>query len=204
MIGAVSHKEALGLLSIALFIVGYSRYFWHIFKGQTKPHAFSWLVWGIITAIAFFAQNSDNAGPGAWTTGFGAVVYFVIAGLALFRGERDIKRSDWLAFTGALAAIPLWYLTGDPLSAVVLIAIIETLAFFPTIRKSYAKPHEETLFMYTMEILRFVPAIFALEHYSAVTLINPLYTIVLNGAFIVMALWRRAALARETRAAAGE
>ena len=190
----MGHKETLGLLSIAFFIAGYSRYFWHIFKGQTKPHVFSWLVWGISTAIVFFAQTSDNAGPGAWATGFSALVFFGLAGLAVFRGERDIKQSDWWAFLGALAAIPLWYFTGDPLGAVVLIVVIETLAFYPTMRKSYHKPGEETLFMYNMESLRFIPALFAMEHYSVVTMLTPLFTIAINSFFVAMVLWRRAVL----------
>ncbi|MDD5587460.1 MAG: hypothetical protein PHY92_11015 [Alphaproteobacteria bacterium] len=149
-----------------------------------------------------FCPKQRQRRAGAWTTGFGAAVYFIIAGLALVRGEKDIKRSDGLALAGALATIPLWYLTGDPLGAVVLIAVIETLAFYPTIRKSYYKPHEETAFMYNMEILRFIPAIFALEHYSAVTLLNPLFTIALNSAFVGMVLWRRAVLARKAKASA--
>lgn len=39
----------VGLLSQAVYIVS-------IFKGITKPHLFTWLVWGTLGAIGFAAQ----------------------------------------------------------------------------------------------------------------------------------------------------
>ena len=37
-------KELLGFISLALAVIGYSTYFWAIFRGQTKPHMFSWII----------------------------------------------------------------------------------------------------------------------------------------------------------------
>jgi hypothetical protein len=184
-------KELLGAAAVLLPIAGYGRYMWDVFLGRTKPHVFSWLVWGIVTSIVFFAQLSDKAGPGSWTMGLGALIYFSIAVTALFRGEKDIRRSDWVAFLGALAAIPVWRATGEPLAAVILVTVIDALAFYPTFRKSYAKPHEETLFMYTIDVLRFGLSLMALETYSAVTALYPLFIIAADLSFIGMALWRR-------------
>ena len=190
----MGYKEALGLLSVALSCIGYSRYFWHIFKKQTKPHAFSWIVWGLTAAIAFFAQRSDAAGAGAWITGFSALTFFAIAAWAVFRGERDIRRSDWWTFTGALAAIPLWYFTGNPLGAVILVTAIDTLGYYPTFRKAYCKPHEETALTHGLDVLKFIPALFAMDNFTVITLLYPSLQLAADGALTLMIMWRRTAL----------
>jgi hypothetical protein len=58
-------KVLVALIAVAMTITGYFFYFRDIFASKTKPHAFSWLVWAVLTGIAFFGQLSDNAGPGA-------------------------------------------------------------------------------------------------------------------------------------------
>jgi hypothetical protein len=42
-----------GLLSLFLAVVSYVPYVRSILVGSTKPHAFTWLVWGTVMAIAF-------------------------------------------------------------------------------------------------------------------------------------------------------
>ena len=187
-------KEILGYLSIVCAIVSMSGYFWSIYKKRTKPHVFSWLVWGIVMIVVFFAQFKQGGGPGAWVTGFSALIQFVVAGLAVFIGEKNITRSDWLAFVGALATIPLWYATKDPLSAVVLATTIDAFAYYPTFRKSWLKPYEENWFAYVVGTLQWIPALFALGNYSAATVLYPTCIMTINLSLAAMLLVRRAAL----------
>lgn len=81
-------KVAIALISIGITLVGYFYYFRDIFAGKTKPHAYSWLVWGLLTAIAFVGQLSDKGGPGAYVTGVTALMSFIIFSLALNRSEK--------------------------------------------------------------------------------------------------------------------
>lgn len=101
-------------VSIVMTLTGYSFYFRDIFAGKTKPHAYSWLVWASLTAIAFAGRLSDNAGPGAWVTAVTAAISFVIFGLAIKKGEHNITRSDKLNLLGAAFALVLWFFTSDP------------------------------------------------------------------------------------------
>ena len=189
-------KEMLGLLSVALMVVGFGFYFRDILRRQIKPHAFSWIVWGLLAAIAFLAQRSGEAGAGSWPMGASATVCFVIAGFAVVRGEKDIKKSDVAAFITALAALPLWYFTGDPLWAVVLVSLIEVLAFYPTFRRSFHKPHEETILIYSFDAVNFILALGALENYATANLLYPLVVVLTDSTFVAMVLWRRAGLAK--------
>jgi len=85
-------KTALGIIATVMAFVSYIPYIRNMLSGKTKPHAFSWLVWGTLTAIAFVGQVSKGAGPGAWVTGFTACVSFFIFVTALRTGEKDIAK----------------------------------------------------------------------------------------------------------------
>jgi hypothetical protein len=102
-----------------------------IFVANTKPHAFTWLVWGTVMAIAFSAQLSDKAGAGSWATGLSAAFCLGIGVLALFRGEKHITRGNWVAFLATSLAIPLWVVTSDPLWSVLLVTGIDAVALLP-------------------------------------------------------------------------
>ncbi len=187
----VNIKVLIAIVSVLMTLVGYFYYFRDIFAGKTKPHAFSWLVWASLTAIAFAGQISDNAGPGAWVTGVTAFISFVIFSLAISKGEKDITKTDKFSLLGAAAALGLWFVTSDPLLAIILITGVDFLGFLPTIRKSYTKPHEETLVSYMLAGLKFLLAIFALDNYTLVTWLYPASLVVANLFFVFMLMFRR-------------
>lgn len=184
-------KAFLGVIAVSIGFIGYAPYFRDIFKGKTKPHAFSWLVWGVLTGIAFVGQVVSGGGAGAWVTGFTAVICLAIFSLALSKGKKDFPFVDWMSLVGAGFALLLWFLTEDPLAAVILVSVIDALGFIPTYRKSYARPSEETLFTYNMSSLKFVVGLFALGSYSLVTVLYPLSLIVSNTAFVILLITRR-------------
>ena len=184
-------KESLGLLSVILGCAGYAPYFWDIFKKRTKPHALTWIVWSILAGIVFIAQFNHHAGAGIWSTGLGFIASSIVAIIALIQGEKNIKKSDVVAFVAALFAILLWRLTGNALLAVVLAAIIELLSSYPTFRKSYAQPDQETVFLYEMDTLCVLFALMALEDFSLINALYPIVVMITNTAFVCMVLWRR-------------
>jgi hypothetical protein len=187
----VSYKDVLGILAIAIGFTGYVKYFRDIFSNATKPHAFSWLVWGILTAIAFVGQLVGKGGAGAWVTGFTAVVCFVIFILSLIKGKKDFPLVDWLCLAGAGLALILWAITKSPLSAIILVTVIDMLGFIPTFRKSYFKPDSETAFTYSMSGIKFLISLFALRSLSAVTVLYPVSLVLTNLGFVIMLLIRR-------------
>ena len=184
-------KSILGTIAIIIALIGYVPYFRDIFRGKTKPHAYSWLVWSSLTGIAFFGQILYKGGAGAWVTGFTAIVSFTIFFLALKKGEKNITSSDKLSLFGAGFALLLWYLTSNPLIAVILIIIIDSLGFYPTFRKSYHKPHEETMLTFFLSGLKFAIAIVALQNYSVVTYLYPASLVLMNWVFVGFLIIRR-------------
>ncbi len=169
----MNYKEILGFVAILIGSVSYLPYFRDIFKDKTKPHAFSWLIWAILAAIGFAGQISDNAGPGSWTLGLTAIANFSIFLLALRKGEKNILLIDWLCLMGAVIAIIIWFITKEPLLSVSLISVIAILGFFPTFRKSFIKPKEETILTYALNVPKFAFALSALDNLSIVDLFIP-------------------------------
>lgn len=158
-------------------------------------------MWGTITLIAFAAQVYDNAGPGAWVMGLSAFFCLLQAALAFKYGDRaDITRSDKIALAASLSAIIPWLLTNDPLWSVILISIIDGVAFYPTMRKSWRKPWDENLTAYNMASLKFVISLLAMMNFTIVTTLYAFAVIALNSSFTLMCLIRRQSLPKTAQA----
>ncbi len=190
----IDAKELLGSMGVTIALFAYAIYFRDIFFRRTKPHAFSWLIWTILTGIGFAAQVTGGAGAGSWVLGVDAIICSVIFVVALWKGERGYVRIDWISLILALLSILLWQVTGTPVLSVFLICFIDALAYVPTFRKSYCKPFEESMTAFILFSLKFIFVLLALEHYSIANALYPAWIIILNAAFVGMLWWRRRAL----------
>ena len=184
-------KYILGWVSVVIALVSYIPYLRDIRSGKAKPHIFSWLLWGVMAFIGYAAQLAEGAGPGAWTTGFSAVFCVIIAVYAFRNGEKNITISDWISFICAWLAILLWRFTHQPLWAIVLTSLTYALGYYPTFRKSWVHPNQETLFVYTLGGLKYLFALSALISFNWTTALYPITVFGLNLIFIAMVLLRR-------------
>ncbi|WP_026600595.1 hypothetical protein [Methylomonas sp. 11b] len=138
-------KPVLSAMAIALTIGTLLPYIRAIVKGAVQPHVFSWVIWGCTTFVVFLAQIADRGGVGAWPIGVSGSLTILVAFLAYRRpGDLTITHSDWGFFVAALSALPTWYLTADPLWAVVVLTVVDALGFGPTVYKVYAQPDSES------------------------------------------------------------
>ena len=179
-------KNLFGYLSLVFVVLSGAPYIWSILARATRPHVFTWVLWGVLTAITAAAQHVSHAGPGAWAATLSAAFCFVTAVLAFTHGERDITRSDWATFIVGLSAVPIWYLTASPLAAVIWVTLIDALGYYPTIRKSIAKPQEEMAFSYIISNLKHVASLFAMAEYSMTNLFNPMVLFAMDTVLIVL------------------
>lgn len=187
----MDYKNILGIVATLIAFIAYIPYFRDIFANKTKPHAFSWFVWGVLTAIAFFGQIAGGAGAGAWVTGFTALVCFIISFFGFRKGSSNIVLIDWISLLGAGIALLLWAVTKNPLLSVILITITDAFGFFPTFRKSFSRPQEETVSTFFLSGLKFIFAILALRTVSVITALYPLSLVLMNWIFVLMLIIRR-------------
>jgi hypothetical protein len=191
----------LGLAAVIVGLVSYVPYLWGMYHGRVRPHAFTWFLWGLLTAIAFAAQVSDGAGPGSWVSGISALICLAIAGAAWHQSRlANVLPADWYFFIAALAAIPLWLLTRTPLYSVVVVTVIDALAYVPTFRKSWHRPAEESVLTFILGSLKYILGIAALPTQTLISSLYPWSLVATNSAFIAMTLYRRYQLGRRASA----
>ncbi len=189
-------QQLFGLISVILGFIAYAPYWYGIYKGETKPHGFSWMVWALVTGIAYFAQVSDGAGAGAWAIGITCINCFGIAMYGFWRGEKERTRSDWITFIVSLAIIPIWLLTDNVILAVALVCIIDSLATWPTFRKSIMKPWDEPISTHGIAVVKYVFAMMALGNVSFVTAAYLVVLLILDGLMTLLLIVRRPHIAK--------
>lgn len=186
------YKEVLSVVAIVLTLLAFYPYIRSIFAGTTKPHVFTWVIWGSTTFVIFLAQLADKGGAGAWPIGVSGIITLYVAWLAFSRkADISITRTDWGFFIVAAISLPLWYFTSDPVWTVIILTSIDVMGFAPTFRKAYAFPYEEKLTFYNIMAVRNLVVLVALEHYSVTTVLFPLATGVVCLVFIIMVYKRR-------------
>ena len=189
-------KTILGIAAVVIGLIGYVPYYRDVLRGTTKPHPFTWIGLSLLLGITFFAQLQTGGGPGAWVNGVSAFGVFGIALLAIAKGERDITRFDWMCFVGAFLGIVLWRIVGDPLVAVVIVTITDTVVFAPTYRKAYLRPHEETTSLYVLAAVKLAVSLFALQSFNFTTALFPVTVMIMNASFVILLVFRRRQLAK--------
>lgn len=185
-------KHSIAIFAVILTFIGYIPYDRDIIKGSTKPHIFSWSVWGLITLIVFALQVYGGAGLASLVTLSAALM---CAGV-IFLGFRhksisDITKSDIVFLIGALVSLAVWIFAKQPILSAVLATAIDVLAFVPTIRKSWHKPYTETLSMNVLTTFRFGLVLISLDAYSLLTVLYPITWLLGNGLFSMMLMYRR-------------
>jgi hypothetical protein len=185
-------KQFFGLLGAILAIAAHIPYIISIARGKTKPHVFSWTIWALVGIIAAAAQYADGAGPGMWVSATSGVTSVGIAIFALFRrADVEINRTDWVAFALALAAIPLWRITHQPLAAALMATFANLMAFAVTMRKIWARPQTENVLSYHLHASKFAAGLMGMEAYTAATVIYPVIFLLANFLTGMLIVWRK-------------
>jgi hypothetical protein len=191
----MSNEHLSAAAAIVVTFVLFAPYIRSIRRGDTRPHVFTWVVWAIGTLTVFVAQLAGGAGLGAWPIGISGLITSYVAFLAYDRrGDTAVTRVDWAFLVAAMSALPLWFLTADPLWAVVTLTVVDLLGFGPTVRKAYGQPREEHAGLFALSALRNALVVAALERHTLTAVLFPAAVGLACLLLVVMLLWRRTVL----------
>ena len=179
-------KLLFGILSILPAIVAYFLYFRGMFAGNVKPHAFSWLIWGLLAGNGFVAQVSAGAGIGSWATGMTSAACLLIFCIAVFKGDTKLMQLDWFLLVLALVSFGMLFVIEDKTIALCITLFATLLGFSMTIKKAWARPYEEKAAAFMLNAIKFLPAIFALSSFSFLTVAYPLTAGLANAAVVLV------------------
>lgn len=173
-------KETLAIIGAVIAVVGNVPYLLDVIKKRVEPHPYTWLVWTIVSGVTFFGQVAKGAGIGALPTAAAEIFTVIIFLFSLQYGFKNIVKTDTYFLIFALLGLIPWAITKDPTISVIIVVIIDLVAFVPTIRKTWIKPKSETPVLFSMNVVRHILTLFSLQAYNIATTLHSIVMIVIN------------------------
>lgn len=187
----MEYRSLISILVVILTLAGYIPYILDIFRKKTTPHAFTWLAVALTAFVAYGLQVVGGAGVGALPMLVVAAICAFVFILSLWRGTKDIARSDVIALIASLIGLTLWVFIKQPILSVIVITCSEILSYVPTIRKSWNQPYSETLALYEISLVRHGLSILALEQINILTALYPAAWTLTNVVITLVLIMRR-------------
>lgn len=189
-------KFLSAVLSTSLGFFAYFFYIRGMFRGETKPHLYTWLIWTITLAIAVAGIWYGGGGYALVSLSIAACITFFIFLLSFKYGTRHITKWDTALLLLALTAILVWREFHAPLLSVFMVTAIDALGYIPTFRKSFVEPWSEPMLSWILFTLPTILTISALSNYNLLTTLYLAMSVFLNVLLIAMCLWRRKKIPR--------
>jgi hypothetical protein len=184
------------LLAIAGSVVNFAAclsYVRAILKGEATPNRVTWFLWALVPLIAGAAQW--RAGVGISTlvvlsVGAGPACV-VLASLAQRTGLWKLGPFDYICGACSLAALALWAITGDPVTAIVLSILGDFAAALPTLRKAWLAPLTENRPSYLIAFAGMVLGIFSVDVPTFAAYAFNAYLVAASSILVVILYWPR-------------
>ncbi|HEX8946634.1 MAG TPA: hypothetical protein VF829_00255 [Candidatus Paceibacterota bacterium] len=178
----------LGIGASVLLIALTIPYIKSILSAETRPSAVSWSGWALLYAITTAAQASKGIDWSLAIPLIGTFSTASIAIIALRTGRAAWTRIDRYAIATGVAAIILWAITREPLTAIVLSILADLAVTMPTYVKTYREPETEPALLWTLYIIGASLEIFATRQLTIYNLLYPLYVLLTDVLIVLFAL----------------
>lgn len=170
-------------------------------QGKVQPNKITWLLWAISPLISFFATITatglDWAILPVFMSGFMPLLVFITA--MFNRGSYwQLKPVDYLCGFIAIIALIIWYITSNPILAIIFSIISDAVAALPTILKAWHYPNSETPIYYMGGIISTITGIIAATaHWSFSNVAFTIYLLLLDISLVIIIIYRRKILANK-------
>lgn len=178
--------------SIVNFIGGLS-YVRAIWKGEASPNRVTWGLWALVPLIAAAAQWENGVGISTLvvlSVGLSPACV-VLASFIAHQGSWKLGPFDYVCGACALAALALWALTGDPVTAIVLSILGDAAAALPTVRKAWLAPATEDKRAYLLALIGMVLGIFSVQEATFSAYAFNAYLVAASGTLVLILYWPR-------------
>ena len=169
-------------LGLFLNSLGSISYLVDTVRGKAKPNRVTYFIWGSAPLIAFFSQYKQGVGIQsllALGVGFWPLMIF-IGSFFNKKAEWKITKFDIICGVLSVLGIILWMITKNGNMAIIFSIIADTLASFPTIKKSFLYPETENIWIYFSGIIYALIVLLTVKDWSFATFGFPLYIFLLN------------------------
>ncbi len=182
-------RELQPLLGIAAGVIGFLDYLIYarsILRGKTKPNAATWIgisaVWFVVLTSYILVGARDTL----WFVIASTAGSFLLAVLSLRHGVKW-QRSDFACLTGAAGVGAFGYLTESALNALCAAMVVDFLALFPTMAKTWKHPDWEEPFPWIVTVAASALTVMAVAlPWEIEIAAYPVYLLVMNGAVLAL------------------
>lgn len=186
-------KIGASILATTVALVAYVPYLIAMFRGNNRPHLYTWISIFLITTIVAYLQVIGGAGIGAIPTIIGVGIDGIILFYCFKFGTKDIVFIDKVCLTiTVIGVITYLVLHNHPAASLAVVTVAEIISFLPTFRKTKNDPYSESLPSYYLVILKLILILVALEKYNVLTASYSVIWIIVLGLFIILVYaWRK-------------
>jgi len=159
-----------------------------ILKGEAAPNRVTWFLWALVPLIAGAAQWRSGVGISTLvvlSVGLGPAC-IVLASFVAQTGSWKLGPFDYVCGACSLAALALWAVTGDPVTAIVLSILADAAAALPTLRKAWLAPATEDRSAYLIAFAGMVLGILSVQEATFSAYAFNAYLVVVSGALVLI------------------
>lgn len=171
----------IGIFAGILSAISYIPYIKDTLWGTTKPERSSWLIWSVLTSIAFFSLVAKGATASLWEVGVEALCVTIVFFLSLRFGVGGTNKRDIIVLCIAVLGLVLWYVTKEAAIALFISIGIDASGTILTVIKAYQDPGSETLTTWVLVCISGLLAMIAVGSFNITLLSYPFYIFAANG-----------------------
>ena len=153
MSGFVLTTSTLGMLAGIVTFLAYIPYIYGMLKSRTRPDRATWWIWAVLGIIIAASYRSSGGIDSSWSPIGNSVGIIAIALLSLKYGEGGYTKLDIGCLIGAAIGIAAWFLTNQPVIALIIATAIDMVGAIPTITKTYYRPEGEDMTAWSMFLM---------------------------------------------------
>ncbi|MFT7507758.1 MAG: hypothetical protein ACI92I_000926 [Acidimicrobiales bacterium] len=160
--------EYFAFVSTVIASIGGIHYLWLTIQGRVQPNRLTYFFWGLFPVIAFFAQSSIDVSSVMWITLAMGVLPASVFAVSFLNPAAywKIQKRDYLLAAIAVASMSLWYITNNPMLAIIFALLADMFASIPTFIKSYTDPYSEDWRPYAISCVAFFVGVLAIQTWT--------------------------------------
>lgn len=182
----INYHFVFGITGGIFSAIAFIPYVVAIIKKSSKPNRASWIIWNVTNVILLVSYFS----VGARATIFLPIIYvfnaFIILILSFRYGASLWSRLDYISLFVAGFSLIIWFLTKNPLTALLMNLVMDAVAYLPTIKKSYLDPFSESRIAWLFIFLGTCLNLLAVNSFSFGVIIYPIVMFLMNGALLLV------------------
>ena len=174
--------EVAGIAAGVLSFLPCPLYLYDMWKNKVRPDRVTWWILSFTTGMIAVTYYAIGARDTVWFP-IGYTLSFLIAAiLSIPYGDGPIKLHtlDRVCLIGAIISAFVWIFLKDPFIALLVAMLTEFTGLVPTTVKAYKRPESESASAWTLTTIASFLNLFALESWTFVLALYPVYVFLTN------------------------